>query len=306
VFSGGHEGFGLEKRHGVDRESPSPGPQPKRALVREEVLATTLLLNEASLTGGQERRLLVALGELSQLAAFVAADAGLYREAGHYAEGGILAAYAADNSPVAAHIISTLSYQMANKGDPRRAALLARTAHAGARHSASPKSRALFLGRIAWADAKSGDAKSCERTLDLAEDAFSRSSDEGEPDIVYWFSQVEVDLMAGRCFTELGQPAKSEPLLHNAISAYDKSHIREIALYKSWLAEDYILLNDIEAASDMSSEVLRLAIRADSARTDDRLRHLANLLCGHGDFPGTARFLDEHKETIALANGMQG
>ena len=39
----------------------------------------------------------------------------------------------------------------------RRAALLARTAYAGARHSATATTKALLLERVAWADAKSGD-----------------------------------------------------------------------------------------------------------------------------------------------------
>lgn len=51
------------------------------ALVRHELQATTDLLNDATLTEDQVRRLLIATGELAQLAAWVAADAGLYREA---------------------------------------------------------------------------------------------------------------------------------------------------------------------------------------------------------------------------------
>jgi hypothetical protein len=269
------------------------------ALVRQEISATTLLLNEASLTLDQERRLLTAIGELSQLAAFVAADAALYRQAVNYAEGGILAAYGAANQPLAAHIISTLSYQLANTGDPRTAALLARTAYAGARHAATPKSRALFLERVAWADAKSGDSNSCERTLGLVEDSFSQPSSGDEPDWIYWFTGTEVDVMAGRCYTELNQPAKAEPLLRNAIAAYDASHIREIALYKTWLAEDYIQLNEIEAACGIAAEVLQLAIRADSARTDERLRHLTILLGAHRSVQGVPEFLDEYREAIS-------
>jgi transcriptional regulator with XRE-family HTH domain len=69
-------------------------------LVHQELQATTKLLDEAALTEEQTRRLLTATGELSQLAAWVAADAGLYKQAASYAEGGILAAHAADNAPL--------------------------------------------------------------------------------------------------------------------------------------------------------------------------------------------------------------
>jgi hypothetical protein len=67
------------------------------------------MLDEAALTEDQTRRLLTATGKLAQLAAWVAADAGLYRQAARYTEGGVLAARAADNEPLAANIISTLS-----------------------------------------------------------------------------------------------------------------------------------------------------------------------------------------------------
>ena len=70
-------------------------------LVHQELQATTKLLNEATLTEDQTRRLLTAIGELAQLAAWVTADAGLYKQAASYAEGGILAAHAADNAPLA-------------------------------------------------------------------------------------------------------------------------------------------------------------------------------------------------------------
>ena len=152
-------------------------------LVHQELQATAKLLDEAVLTEDQTRRLLTATGELAQLAAWVAADAGLYKQAARYTEGGVLAAHAADNEPLAANIISTLSYQLANTGNPRQAALLARTAYAGARHSATATTKALLLERVAWADAKSGDIVSCERALGQVEDNFNHAEPEDDPEL---------------------------------------------------------------------------------------------------------------------------
>lgn len=265
-------------------------------LVRKEIRDTARLLDEASLTEPQARRLLVAIGELAQLAAFVAADAGLYRQAVDYAEGGILAAHGGGDAPLAANIISTLSYQVANTGDPRQAAMLARTAYAGARHSSTATAKALFLERVAWADAKSGDIRSSERALGQVEDNFSRSDQGTDPDWVYWLNREEVDVMAGRCLTELNRPAKAVSLLTDAIAAYDSTHIREISLYQSWLAEDYILLGDIDTAAELASQVLELGVRADSARTDDRLAHLATLIEPFKGVRNAAEFLDRYHE----------
>jgi transcriptional regulator with XRE-family HTH domain len=265
-------------------------------LVHQELQATTKLLDEAALTEDQTRRLLTATGELAQLAAWVTADAGLYKQAASYAEGGILAAHAADNTPLAGNIISTLSYQLANTGNPRQAAMLARTAYAGARHKATASTKALLMDRIAWADAKSGDLVSCERALGQVDENFDHAKPQDDPDWVYWLNREEIDVMAGRCFTELKQPARAEPLLRTATSAYDNSLVRENALYLSWLAEDYILLNEIEFAAETATRVLDLASRANSARTDERLRHLARLLRPYNEANAVADFLDRYKD----------
>ena len=264
-------------------------------LVQQELQATTKLLDEAALTEDQARRLLTATGELAQLAAWVAADAGLYKQAARYTEGGVLAAHAADNEALTGNIISTLSYQLANTGNPRQAALLARTAYAGARHSATATTKALLLERVAWADAKSGDLVSCERALGHVEENFNHARPADDPDWVYWLNREEIDVMAGRCYTELKQPAKAEPLLRNATSGYDNTLIRENSLYLSWLAEDYVLLNEIDLAAEIATNVLELGSRADSARTDERLRHLARLLRRYKDVLAVTSFLDQYK-----------
>lgn len=271
-------------------------------LVQQELKATTTLLDEATLTEDQTQRLLTVTGELAQLAAWVAADAGLYKQAARYTEGGVLAAHAADNAPLAANVISTLAYQLANTGNPRQAAMLARTAYAGARRSATATAKALFLERVAWADAKSGDPVSCERALGQVEENFDHSKPEDDPDWVYWLNREEIDVMAGRCYTELEQPGRAELLLRRATADYDNVSTRENALYLSWLAEDYILLGEIDVAAETSTRVLELGSRANSARTDERLRHLARLLRRYKDVRSAASFLDQYKEPLALRN----
>ncbi len=174
--------------------------------------------------------------------------------------------------------------------------MLARTAYAGVRHSATATTKALLLERVAWADAKSGDIASCERALGQVEENFDHNKPEDDPDWVYWLNREEIDVMAGRCFTELKQPARAEPLLRNATSSYDNALIRENSLYLSWLAEDYVLLNEIDTAAEIATHVLELGSRADSARTDERLRHLARLLRRYQDVQTAADFLNRYKD----------
>jgi len=269
------------------------------ALVRKELQKTVQLLKEASYTEDEERRLLTAIGELAQLATWVAADAGLYAEATRYTIYGLLAAHTAGNLPLAANIISTYSYQLANTGNPHHAAVLAKTAYAGARHNATATTKALLLERVGFADAKSGDLHGCERALGQVQDAFNESKPEDDPDWVYWLNQEEIDVMAGRCYTELKRPKLAEPLLHNAIGNYNHALVRENSLYLSWLAEDYIQLGEINHAASITTEVLTLANRTNSVRTSERLQHLARLLKRYSSVTSVMEFLDLYRDLAA-------
>jgi transcriptional regulator with XRE-family HTH domain len=265
------------------------------ALVRKELQAATDLLRDGVLTEAQSRRVLSATGELAQLAAWVAADAGLYREASRYIQGGVLAANAADDQPLVANIISTFSYQLSNTGDPRRGAIIARTAYAGIRRNATAATKALLLERVAWGDAKSGDLSSCRRSLGLVQETFDGAESEEDPSWVYWLNRQEIEVMEGRCLTELKQAAEAESVLRIAMNGYDRA-VRENSLYLSWLAEDYILLGEIDQAAAVTSRVLELAASANSARTDSRLRHLISMLRRYDDVASAAEVINRYRD----------
>jgi hypothetical protein len=263
-------------------------------LVRAELRATTKLLNEAEMTETQARRLLTAVAELAQLGAWIAADGGLLAEAGRYVRGGVLAARAASDMPLAANVLSTYSYQIANNGNPNDAAILARTAYQGGQRDATPYARALLLERVAWASAKANDRQSCERALSAVDEEFSRGTRDSDPDWLYWLNQQEVEVMAGRCYTELRKPSRAASLLTTAIGGYDQSLIRENALYMSWLAEDYAQLEDIDQAADLGTRVAELASRTSSARTRERLNHIAELLSPYRESAAAQEFFEAY------------
>jgi tetratricopeptide (TPR) repeat protein len=159
-----------------------------------------------------------------------------------------------------------------------------------------------LLERVAWASAKSGDLRTCERILGQVEDAFSGGPRDDDPDWLYWLNNDEIDVMAGRCYTELRQPAKAEPLLSAALARYDQTHARENSLYLSWLAEDYVQLGEIDRAAEIAARVAALAARTSSARTDTRLRYLAGQLAPYKGTASVADFFDayqtaEHEES---------
>ena len=262
----------VELRHLDDTvSSTNLGP-----VVTKELTEAQHLLANASFTEAVGRRLFAVVGELAQLAGWVASDAGQYRQAERLYLSGVDAANNAQDRILGAQLLSSLSYQMANVGNPQDAALVARTAVAGAKH-ATPVVRTLFLERLAWASAKAGEHEDTRRALDEVNDTFERRGPD-EPEWVYWLDQKEIDVMAGRCLIQLGRPGDAEPLLSHAIARYPAEHAREIALYLSWLAESHARAGDTDAAWESLRRARSYASAMPSERADTRLDFIERLL----------------------------
>lgn len=202
-------------------------------LVRRELRSTIALVRQASYAEPVGRGLLGAVGELAQLAGWVASDAGWYVTAERYYLGGVSAAHAAGDDPLAANLLSSLSYQLANVGDRREAVLLATAAAQGAGSAATATTRALLSERVAWAQARLGCPEATLRALGEVDEAYADRSPEADPIWVYWLNRDKIDVMAGRCLTELRRPERAIRLLGKAVEAYDDTHARELALYLS-------------------------------------------------------------------------
>lgn len=87
----------------------------------------------------------------------------------------------------------------------------------------------------------------------------------------------EIDVMAGRCLIELGEPARAEPLLSNAIDGYEADHVREVALYMSWLAESYARVGEMDAARDTLVRAREVSHGVNSVRLDTRIQEVEGL-----------------------------
>lgn len=244
--------------------------------VQRELRHTNLILTEASYTEPVGRRLLTASGELAQLAGWTASDASRFDAAHRLYVGGVDAAEAAGDAALAANLLSSLSYQLANTGAERDALLLARTAVKGAAE-ATGAVRALLSERVAWAAAKSGEVDAARRALDVVDDAFDEAGD-GEPEWTYWLSRDEIDTMAARVHIQLGRPAEAVALLGPVLSRYPVSSARESALYWAELAEAHVRARDVDAAREALGVAQGFAERVNSARADARVAAVQALI----------------------------
>jgi tetratricopeptide (TPR) repeat protein len=268
----------IERADALRRMDDFLGGGDMHDLVRRELRVTLDLVRDASYTERTGRQLLGAVGELCQLAGWVASDAGLHPVAERYYLGGVSAAHAADDKPLAANLLSSLAYQIANVGDPRDAVLLASSAYHGAEATATPTTRALLLERLAWANARFGNSQATARTLNQVNEVFADSNSANDPAWVYWLNRDEIDVMAGRCLTELKQPKQAIPLLDAAVGRYDETHAREMALYLSWLAEAHAYDGNAEEAAAAAIRALHLTAGVTSARSVDRIARVRTVL----------------------------
>ncbi len=247
-------------------------------VITKELDAATALARDAVFGDAVGRRLFTAVGELAQLAGWVASDAGQYLKAKQLYLSGVSATETIGNRVLGAQLLSCLSYQIANVGRREDALLIARSAFKGA-VGATPAVRALLLERYAWAAARLRDASTTRRVLDAVDDSYEqRSADICEPEWVYWLNRAEIDVMAARCAIELGTPAQAEPLLTRALAGYNCEHIREVALYQTWLAESYAKTGDLDAARVTLGFAQTAADRADSARLQRRVTAVSSLI----------------------------
>jgi tetratricopeptide (TPR) repeat protein len=234
--------------------------------------------------------LLTVVAELAQLAGWVASDAGRYAEAQHIYLTGMSAARSASRPALAAQLLSSLSYQIANVGDSSDATLLARSAVTGAR-DVSPVVKSLLLERVAWASSRAQDNDGAQRALDAVDASYENRCDSiEEPHWVYWLDRREIDIMAGRCFVELGEPDVAATLLSHAITNYAPGHSREVALYQTWLAESYVKIGAFDAGKQMITRPRKVSEAVNSSRLEMRISEIEQLVISRWEVCHEIRF----------------
>ncbi|MER0445304.1 transcriptional regulator [Streptomyces sp. Edi4] len=256
-----------------------------------ELRAAVKLYREGVHTEEVGRELLRAIGELAQIAGWVASDAGEHAEAERIYRLGMSAAQAAGDGVLSGNVAGSLAYQWSNTGHTSDAVGLARAALEDAGPDAPPKARALYWDRVAWAHTRAGQDRPAMTALGEAAEALAEESAGTEsPSYLYWMDAGELQVMEARVYTELHRPLRAVPLLTNVLGRYDASHARELALYLSWLAVAYADANEPEAAAETTSRMLTLG-QSGSERTAERTRVVLARLRAFRDVPEVAELL---------------
>ncbi len=263
-----------------------------------ELRAATRLYRETSHTDTVGRALLAQLGELAQIAGWIASDAGNHVLAERAYNLGVSAARQAGDAPLAANLLGSLAYQQANTGRVQESLVFARAALNEAGHDAPAEARALSLDRLAWAHARAGELQPAVRALGEAHEALLDGRDGEAPQWAYWVNEDELEVMDARVFTELHRPLRALPLLSKVLDRYDATHAREMALYLSWLAIAYADANEPQAAARAAARMLDLSEDLPSARTSERARIVLQRVRQFGNVPEVRALLEERRTEL--------
>ncbi|MFJ2568566.1 helix-turn-helix domain-containing protein [Streptomyces sp. NPDC087568] len=263
-----------------------------------ELRSAVKLYREATHTSEVGRQLLRQIGELAQIAGWIASDAGQHAEAERIYRLGISAARQAEDHTLAGNIAGSLAYQFSNTGREAEGLTLAQAALSGAGSDAPPKARALYLDRVAWAHTKAGGVANGQQAMRALGEAGQALSEDSEgtksPAYLYWVDAGELRVMESRVYTELRRPLRAVPLLREVLSGYDATHTREMALYLSWLAVAYADANEPEEAAAVAGRVISISSDVASERTAERVRVILSRLQEYAAVPEVASLLADH------------
>lgn len=260
-----------------------------------EYQSTRALLRHNSYTQETGRGLLSVLAEQAQQAGWAAFDGGRHAEARGLYEASRTAAVDAEDAALAGNALAFLAYQRlrGDREERQSAVQTAARSCAMAGPDAAPGVRALLSERLAWAHAVAGHADETERALDTAQTALAEIDGTPQPDWAAWVDETELQIMSGRCWTELRRPLRAVPTLEAALAQYDDSHARDKALYLSWLADSYLAAGEIEQAARVISRALDLSSGVASVRPRERLVPVLQRLSEHSDLPSVADVLEQ-------------
>lgn len=254
-----------------------------------ELEATTMLAKHATCTPGTRQELTVLIGEQAQLAGWAAFDAGMQLQAKQHYVTSLAAAKEANNAALAGNSLAFLAYQQVSTDKPNID--MATASYTTAEKHATPRVRALLLERMAWTHAVAGKAQETECALAQAVEALHTADTRPEPDWVFWVDDNELNIMAGRCWTELKRPLRAVPTLEAVLARYEDTHGRDKALYLTWLAHAYLDAGEVEQAVATTLRAIELSAGIASVRPSARIGKVAQRLKPHRSLPGVAQAL---------------
>lgn len=264
-------------------------------LARSELALIAQLLRAGSYTEQIGRRLYSLAAEASRQVAWDQFDQDHHGVAQRYFEMALRASATAGDSVTGAYALSFMAVQSYSTGQGLQAVSLLETARSAVSGKSTARMSAMLAARSARALSKTGDRRAAAHMLYEAREALDRGPHPDDPATLYWVTEGEVEMIAGSCALELGDPAEAIRRFDAAINAdyrgddlYPRSH----AIYLARAAEAHLTMRDLDAAVQRATHAMRCLGGVDSARSTSTLAGLRTKLGGHGAVPVVRDFLE--------------
>ncbi|CAL9327114.1 hypothetical protein [Streptomyces sp. SudanB182_2057] len=222
-------------------------------------------------TGVQLHRL---IAELAQLAGWLAAELGLCRLSRSCLLAALAAARTARDRPLAAYIISGMSYRAVWEGEPEAGLRLIRIARKGTDREDRGVHVSLLATREARARAALGDRAGCEHAVGEAAEAGSGGEQAAAKPWASWVTRPVLLADAGRSWLELGCFQRAENYLVDGLLLFGDSQPRNQMLHATSLAEARLGRGEVDGAAEATEDALSLAGVMASQRAHVRLSGL--------------------------------
>jgi len=274
------------------------------SLYHAEYESTKAVIRQATYSESVGRDLVSVLSEQAQQAGWAAFDAGDHERARQLYQASHLAAVDGGDVDLAGNALAFLAYESIGK-DPVAAVELA-TASCDSHNAPAGAVGALLHERRAWANATAGNVSETERALEMAEAALATSGQKPTPDWSAWVDRIELQIMTGRCWTELKRPLRAVPVLTAALAQFSDTHARDKALYSCWLADAYLTAGEVEEAAATAIRVLDLATGVASVRPRQQIASVIAQLEGHKGVSAATEAVEKARAYAApsVASGM--
>lgn len=285
------------------------------AYVGAQFRAVALLLHEGGHSAYATTRLFHALGEVGQLAGWMAFDAGDHGLAQRYLVTALRAAHQVNDRPLAAHILADLAFQAAGREHPADAVALGEAA-ARTSEGAPNGVRASVLSRLAYAYATAGRTTDFDRIRETARELVESSAPDGsEPRWMYYLTGNHLDCQAGYALIHLGRVRHGEGataqgrrfvtrgtalLATGAHEAPLDDPSQRRALFEgAWLALGYTSSGETELACQIATTATQRLATVRSPRSTAVLQQLAGDLRRRQRNPHVRSFLPELEKRLA-------
>jgi tetratricopeptide (TPR) repeat protein len=286
----------IEERLGLLRRMDDElGSGDQAAIAHNEAGFVVQLLKSGSHTEHSGRKLYALASEALRQAAWSCFDQGRHGFAERYFEGALRASASASDAFAGAYALSFYAVHCYSTGQPREAVGMIDTAQTALARQATPRMSAMLAARSARAQSKAGNRTACIRDLSAARVHLDRGPHQDDPEVLYWVTEAEIEMIAGSCALELGDPEEALRRFDAAIAAdyrSDDQYPRSAAIYLTRAAEAHLALHDLDAAVARAAHAVRCLSSVDSARSSSTLSGLRGKLAPHRASQAVREFLD--------------